>query len=166
MGWRRSRLLATPGIDASAAARALCGPGPFPNITGSTTFAPGVTCVNNINTTKATFTFAGTASDRYVINVVGPGVSGVHVLNNLKTVLNGQNCGEATQTGVCPNQILWNFTAPGTTVSFFKPDATLAGSVLVPDGSFIQDHGALAGTVCAGCTAKFHSGAFVSCPNP
>jgi hypothetical protein len=27
-----------------------------------------------------------------------------------------------------------------------------------------MDHGKIDGLVCAGCTAKFHSGAFVSCP--
>ena len=51
--------------DASTAARALCGAGPFPDLTGSTTFSPGVTCLNNINTTKATFTAPG----NYILRV-------------------------------------------------------------------------------------------------
>ena len=62
-----------------------------------------------------------------------------------------------------PSQILWNFTAVGTEVKFFKDPATLAGSVLVPDGFYSQDHGKLFGNVCAACV-KLHSGAFVSCP--
>jgi choice-of-anchor A domain-containing protein len=112
-----------------------------------------VICIGNINLVKQTITFNGNASDRFIINITG---QGDHILNNVRIVLNG----------VQPNQILWNVTAVGTTVSFFKPDATLAGTWLVPDGSFIQDHGRLDGTVCAGCTAKFHSGAVVSCPDP
>jgi hypothetical protein len=115
-----------------------------------------VICINNVNLVKQTITFNGTAADRFIINISGPGVAGVQIFNNVTTVLNG----------VEPKQILWNVTAPGTTVSFFKPGATLAGTWLVPDGSFIQDHGRLDGTVCAGCTAKFHSGAVVSCPDP
>jgi len=148
--------------DASTAAAGLACTQTIGNLTSSAqaTFTGNgglnVICITNINLVKQTITFSGGASDLFIINVTGPGVSGVHILNNVKIVLQG----------VEAKQILWNFTAPGTTVSFFKPDATLAGTFLVPDGSFIQDHGRLDGTVCAGCTAKFHSGAIVSCPQP
>jgi len=132
------------------------------NLTTSTTFTGNgglnVICINNINLVKQTLTFTGNANDRFIINVTGPGVSGVQILNNVTTVLNLPGPHPAAQ-------ILWNFTAAGTTVSFFKGPATFAGSVLVPNGSFLMDQGRLDGSVCAGCTAKFHSGAFVTCPD-
>ena len=122
-------------------------------ITTNYTFLPGVTCITgNINTVKRTFTFNDPTA-QYIINVLG---AGPHILNNLTTQL---------LNGVQPSQILWNFTAVGTEVKFFKTDATLYGSVLVPDGFYNQDHGKLYGNVCAACV-KLHSGAFVTCPEP
>ena len=108
---------------------------------------------DNINLVKKTITITGGASDGFIFNVTG---AGPHVLNNVQMVLNG----------VVSSQILWNVTALGTTVTAFKDPLLLAGTWLVPDGSFLMDHGRLDGSVIAGCTAKFHSGAFVNCPEP
>jgi hypothetical protein len=97
----------------------------------------------------------GGPSDTFIFNVTGPGVFGVHTLNNLKTTL----------VGVAPSQMLWNVTAMGTTVSATKLTTRIVGTWLVPNGSFLLDKAVLNGSVCAGCTVRIHSSAQVSCPD-
>ena len=113
-------------------------------------------CINNINLTNATITIQGTASDRFIFNVTGPGVGSppTHILNNVKMNL----------VGVQPSQILFNVTAMNTTVSASKLETRLVGTWLVPNGSFLLDKARLAGSICAGCTVRIHSAAQLSCP--
>jgi hypothetical protein len=118
--------------------------------------AVNVICINNINLGGATITISGTPADTFIFNVTGPGVGGVHTLNNVKTTLVG---------GVTPSQILWNVTASGTTVNAFKLTTRLVGTWLVPNGSFILDKAVLNGSVCAGCTVRIHSAAQLICPD-
>ena len=114
-----------------------------------------VICINNINLVGATITIQGGPSDTFIFNVTGPGLSGVQTLNNVKTTL----------VGVAPSQILWNVTASGTTVNATKLTTRIAGTWLVPNGSFILDKAVLNGSICAGCTVRLHSSAQLICPD-
>jgi hypothetical protein len=114
-----------------------------------------VICINNINLVGATITIQGGPTDTFIFNVTGPGASGVHILNNVRMNL----------MGVTPSQILWNVTALNTTVSTTKIPTALVGTWLVPNGSFFLDKDSLAGSICAGCVVRIHSGATLSCPD-
>lgn len=122
-------------------------------INASDTQPPGgdgitTVCVGSINLVKQ------------VLTVNGPGPFVFRITDDV--VLNGSQLvlGNLLQA----DQILWYAPKVGGQVNLFKETAAWSGTWLVPDGSFLMDHGVLNGSVLAGCTAKFHSGASLSCP--
>jgi len=112
--------------------------------------ADGVTtvCVDSINLVKKVLGLNGPGP--YVFRIAG----GV-VVNGSRLVLGN---------GLEPNQVLWYAKKIGVEVDLLKDTTVWSGTWLIPDGSFVMDHGVENGSILAGCTAKLSGGAILTCP--